>query len=125
MSAKVGQIGPVRAAAFVGGSYSHRSTSVDAERTLNKYPEYMESDGARVPSALIDTPGMRIVSPSTGIGGNRCLYASASGRLFGVFENGVYEFDASFNRTLRWRLESSQGRVTMVDNGAQIFLADG
>lgn len=125
MSAKVGQIGPVRAAAFVGGSYSHRSTSVDAERTLNKYPEYMESDGARVPSALIDTPGMRIVSPSTGIGGNRCLYASASGRLFGVFENGVYEFDASFNRTPRWRLESSQGRVTMVDNGAQIFLADG
>ena len=43
MSAKVGQIGNVRGAMFVGGSYSHRSTSVDAEKTLNKYPEYMES----------------------------------------------------------------------------------
>ena len=104
MSAKVGQIGNVRVAMFVGGSYSHRSTSVDAEKTLNKYPEYMESNGARVPSALIDTPGLRQVSAPTGIGGNRCLYASASGRLFGVFENLVFEFAADFSRTLLWQL---------------------
>ena len=125
MSAKVGQIGNVRGAMFVGGSYSHRSTSVDAEKTLNKYPEYMESNGARVPSALIDTPGLRQVSAPTGIGGNRCLYASASGRLFGVFENLVFEFAADFSRTLLWQIGSTNGRVTMVDNGSQLFLADG
>ena len=125
MSAKVSQIGPVKATAFVGGSYSHRSTSVDAEMTLNKYPEYMEVDGARVPAALIDTPGLHQVFASTGIGGCRCLYASAAGRLFGVFENKVYEFNADFSRVFRWNLGSSTGRVTMVDNGAQLFLADG
>lgn len=125
MSAKVSQIGSVKAAAFVGGSYSHRSTSVDAERTLNKYPEYMESDGARVPAALIDTPGLHQVSASTGIGGCRCLYATSSGRLFGVFENKVFEFLSDFSRVFRWTIGSSEGRVTMVDNGTQIFLADG
>lgn len=125
MSAKVGQVGNVRGAMFVGGSYSHRSTSVDAEKTLNKYPEYMESDGARVPSALIDTPGLHEVSAKTGLGGIRCAYTTASGRLFVVFESKVFEFSADFSRTFLFRLDSYAGRVTMVDNGEQLFLADG
>ena len=125
MSAKVGQVGNVRGAMFVGGSYSHRSTSVDAEKTLNKYPEYMESDGARVPSALIDTPGLHEVSAKTGLGGIRCAHTTASGRLFVVFESSVFEFAADFSRAFLFRLDSDGGRVTMVDNGEQLFLADG
>ena len=107
MSAKVAEIGPVRATQFVGGTYSHRSTSVDAEYTLNKYPEYMESDGARVPSALMDTPGLRVVSGITTGGGCRCLYTASNGRLFGVFGSEVVEFDANFYRSLLFSIPFS------------------
>lgn len=125
MSAKVAEIGPVRATQFVGGTYSHRSTSVDAEYTLNKYPEYMESDGARVPSALMDTPGLRVVSGITTGGGCRCLYTASNGRLFGVFGSEVVEFDVNFYRSLLFSIPSNSGRVTMVDNGEQLYIADG
>ena len=125
MSAKVSQVGPVHGSMFVGPSYGHRSTVADAERTLNKYTEYMESEGARVASALLDTPGMRQVSEAEGRGGCRCLYPSAGGRLFGVFGNSVVEFDSNWNRIWRFYLRSTSGRVTMVDNGSQLFIADG
>lgn len=125
MSAKVSQVGPVRAAMFVGPSYGHRSTVADAERTLNMYTEYMESNGARVDSALIGAPGLRPVSEAEGRGGCRCMYPSAGGRLFGVFGSSVVEFDANFNRSFRFFLRSNSGRVTMVDNGTQLFVADG
>lgn len=125
MSAKVASGGPAQVAQFVGGSYAHRSPVVDCELTLNKYPEYMESAGARVPSALMDTPGLHQLSEKTGRGGCRCAYTTSTGRLFMVFASAVFELDATFDRTLRFGLAGSTGRVTMVDNGTQLFICDG
>lgn len=122
---KVAQIGPVQVAQFVGGSYSHRSTVVDAELTLNKYPEYMESNGARVPSALMDTPGLHEVSASNGQGGCRCAYTTSTGRLFMVFSNSVYEITTTYSRVLRCGVSGFSGRITMVDNGTQLFICEG
>ena len=122
---KVAQIGPVQVAQFVGGSYSHRSTVIDAEMTLNKYPEYMESNGARVPSALMDTPGLHEVSAKTGRGGCRCAYTTSTGRLFMVFSNSVYEITTTYSRILRCGVAGFSGRITMVDNGTQLFICEG
>ena len=80
------------------------------------YPEYMGGDGARVPSALMDT---RVFASFLALPRAAGADASTPHRMavcFGVFGSGVVEFDANFYRSLLFSIRHP-ARVTMVDNG--------
>jgi hypothetical protein len=46
---------------FVGPSYRSQAITADAERTVNWYPEVLESAGAKTPAALYPTPGVQLL----------------------------------------------------------------
>ena len=43
---------------FIGGSYESQALTADVERTVNWYPEVLQSKGATAPATLLPTPGV-------------------------------------------------------------------
>lgn len=106
---------------FLGGSGTQRSVTVNASRTVNLY-SVLDQEG-KSPIALYGTPGLtRFAETVTGSG--RGLY-EASGRLFAVVANTLYEVSSAGVATNRGTLSSSSGAVSMADNGVQLAIVDG
>lgn len=114
---------------FIGPSYQLRSVNADCQRSVNWYPERVESGTGKAAWVLQPTPGMKLFAQSGETQtGCRGLYTTSSGRLFGVFYQSLYEFAADGTKTFRGSLTSSSGFVRMADNGAtgnQLIVVDG
>jgi hypothetical protein len=78
---------------FCGGSYASESSLVDAQQSINFYPEMTENQNSRVSMALYRTPGLgpfaTLVGPSV-----RGTYI-ANGRRFAVSGTHLYELSAT------------------------------
>ena len=51
--------------AFIGGSYESQAATADQERTINLFPEIMETPGATADKALYPTPGVTQLDAAT------------------------------------------------------------
>jgi len=81
----------MRLPGFCNGSYPAFSANIDAERTVNLYPEIQESPSAKAQASLCPTPGFKtfctLTQPSV-----RTLYAlPVDNRVFAVGGTVVYE----------------------------------
>lgn len=108
---------------FVGPSYTLRSLNADCQRSLNLYPEVIESGTGKSVSALIGTPGL-VRFATAGNGPVRGCW-NAQGRGFVVSGSGLYELASDGAATLRGTLATSTSRVSMADNGVQLVIVTG
>ena len=109
---------------FIGPSYTLRSVSVDAQKSLNLYPEINEigTGKHREIAALVSTPGLTRIATLEGPG--RGLYAAGNGRLFAVSGSKFYEI--TLTAAVEYgTLSSTTGQVGMADNGIDLLVVDG
>jgi hypothetical protein len=109
---------------LVGGSYQERSLPLDAQRTINLYPVVDETQQGKEVSALYGTPGKRLFG-TAGAGPMREAYTAANGRAFFVSGNKLYELSSGGSATERGTLLTSNGNLTVDENGSQLGLCDG
>lgn len=81
---------------FIGPTYQNRSLAVDAQRTMNLYPETIESGSGRNVAALLGRPGLQLFTtlPQTPIralvAGENRLFAVAGARFYEINNNGSW-----------------------------------
>lgn len=82
---------------FCGGSYISQSVTADCERTMNLYPEIVESQGGASAATLYCTPGLKLFANLPG-SQNRGAF-TINGRTFSVADAILYEVfaDGTFN----------------------------
>src|SRR5262245_8120718 len=101
---------------FISGSYPSLSPIADVERTINWYPEAMESKGATSPQVLYPTAGQtRFVT--VGDTGARALFAM-DGHTTGVVGGNFYELMAGATATIRGAVSLDPKLATITYNGA-------
>ncbi len=112
--------------AFIGPSYTLRSVNVDAQRTVNLYPEIDElgTGKEREVASLISRPGLTKLAMA-GTGPWRGLFWASVGRTFGVSGAGFYEVTTPSAPSLLGTLTTGSGTVGMADNGIDLLLVDG
>jgi hypothetical protein len=108
---------------FIGPSYVSRSLNVDAQRSINLFPEIVESKDGKNSYYLLGTPGLRVFTslPTTPLRGTyqmlgRC-FAVSGDKLYEIFRNGTY--------SERGTLFTSVNPVGIADNGLQLVIVDG
>ncbi len=111
---------------FIGPSYTLGHPSESSQRLVNLYLEANEAGPRKGnPMRFLPTPGLRKVA-TLGAGPTRGEHRAATGQLFVVSGNSLYEVLSSFDVIQRVGfLASSEGRVTMADNGSVIMVGDG
>jgi hypothetical protein len=117
----------MRQLGFVGPTYTQQSVSVDAQRTLNLYPEVDESGFGKNGeiASLVGTPGLLRLA-TAGAGPCRGLhYVSRSSRAFMVSGAELYEITDAEAPVLRATLDTTRGFASMADNGAELCIVDG
>jgi len=116
----------MRYPSFIGGSYPAQSPTVDAERTINLYPEVVASKGANAQIALYSIPGSAVfVAVDTS--GGKAMFESA-GRCFGVVGNVFYEFFENQTAINRGTVAGDANPATIStngDGGGQLFVTSG
>lgn len=81
---------------FLSGSYSSWSPNTDLEKTINLYPEIVESAGGKNKVVLHGTPGLQVhcTLPTAPIralwAGEERLFAIGGAKLYEVFSDGTY-----------------------------------
>lgn len=81
---------------FVGQTYVSESVNVDAQRTVNLYPEFVESGTGKAKVVLYGAPGLTTFatmaqSPIRGMfATDSRLFVAAGASLYEVFSNGSY-----------------------------------
>lgn len=115
--------------AFFGGSYESRAVTADAERTINWYPELLQSSGAPSRAAFYPTPGVEVIHTATVSPGRAHL--AIGGREFAVIGSEVQEFDANGDVIGSTDLQSSalDGKPATIssngDAGGQLLITAG
>lgn len=106
---------------FVGPTYALLA-SADAQRTVNLYPEVVESGTGKVKVVFRTTPGLITFatlpySPVRGLwsGGGRC-FAAAGSRVLEVFSNGTYT-ELGVIAT-----DADNSPVQIFPNGTQLYI---
>jgi len=112
---------------FVGPSYHLNSVAVDAQRCVNWYPRINESGKSKEAEvmALIDRPGY---SEAVDVGAGlpqRGSMTGTNGVYYTVNGAKLYKIDSTYTATLLGTLNTSEGHVSMVDNGATLAIVDG
>jgi hypothetical protein len=108
---------------FVGGSYTARSASFDAQRCVNLYPETGSSVSKDV-MMLIGTPGKRLWSTLSG-GGIRGLLRFAANVGIVVCGANVYKVDIYGSGTLLGTIDALSSPISMASNGTQVMIVTG
>jgi len=77
---------------FIGPSYQTPAVQVDAQRSVNLYPEFIAPDGgsSSEKAVLVRTPGLLLLNDQMGPGVGRALF-SVSGRVFAIVADRFYE----------------------------------
>lgn len=125
---------------FCGGSYPYSTRNVSPQRTINWYPEVVETADARTKITLQPTEGEeeipRIRYPlqpdNTRRFDGRCrgLYYASNGAMYCVFGKTWYKLvvrdepEYSYEAIKVFDIENGED-VSMADNGILIVLADG
>lgn len=114
----------MRLPGFCGGTYQSQSPNIDAEDCINLYPERSESQGAKVPIALLHTPGKKLFCqlPEAGVPG----MFTVNGRSFAAGAS-LWELQATgfaINRgslgaapILPTQICSNEGQILILNNG--------
>lgn len=112
---------------FIGPSYTLRSVNLDCQRCVNFYPEVNEmgTGKEREVMALMGTPGLRLLFDSSSDGPCRGVYTTKRGNLFVVFGSKLYSISSNWVKTHIGTLITSEGPVSMADNGVQLIIVDG
>lgn len=113
---------------FVGPSYEAPSIYQDAQECINFFPEIdpLKSPGERGVVALYPTPGLtsRIVFQNKQeVRGMRTL--SGGQYMMAVVGSYVYILTPDFVSTMVGQLNSTVGRVSISDNGVNVYIVDG
>lgn len=109
---------------FIGPSYTAQSTNIEAQRTINLYPQLDESGTGKNVASLLSTPGLTLFLALDQVA--RGSYSTTeTGRQFYVENVNLWEAFADGTKTLRGTLNSSAGFVSIADNGLQMMLVDG
>lgn len=114
---------------FIGPSYTAKSPSVDAQRTVNLYPEVNETGNGKEKEvmSLIGTPGLRLAK-SVGNGPIRLIHVDPSLRVFVVSGNSMYRLTRSegvWSSTLLGTLTTSTGIVKAASSSLHTVFVDG
>lgn len=109
---------------LIEGSYSTRSVIASAQRCINLYAE-ANPKSALSPFTFYSVPGLTSLAfpPTAGLG--RGLYWANSDALYYVCGSNVYGVSSTWNMTLLGTLTTTNGIVSMVDNGTTLILVDG
>jgi hypothetical protein len=111
---------------FVGPSYTQQSLNVDAQRTLNLYPEMDERGTGKNQevAALVSTPGLRLVSTVAEVGLPQRAPDGGRARVPGHRREAL-RGDQPENPAALGTLDTTNGYVGMTDNGLQLAIVDG
>lgn len=111
---------------FIGPSYVSQSVNVDCQRAVNLFPEInaLGTGKEKEVASLVSTPGLTLLltlpeSPHRG------LYTASNREVYAVGGNKLYSIDSNFLATQIGVLSSSDGPVSMADNGTQLVIVDG
>ncbi len=109
---------------YTGQSYTFRSKSFDAQRSINQFRVKSEVGDSKQVYAMEGTPGRTLFCNTgpDGIRGGR----EFNGRCFFVMGFKLYELSSLGVATLKGTMTTSQyGPVGMSDNGLQLIIVDG
>jgi len=108
---------------IVGDAYKEFSTNLDAQTLINFYV-MIDKDG-KFPTALYPTPGLGMFSAgAAGQKSVRCLLEK-NNSLYAVIDNKLYLVSRVGDRRELGTLNTSIGRVQIIDNGYQLEIIDG
>ena len=120
--------------AFIGGSYQSKAFTADCERSINWFPELLESEGATSRAILLPTPGVEILETAAVLGRTpfhqfpgRAHFAM-NGREFAVVGNNLYEFNEIGRKTDLGEVEFDGSPATICSNGdggGELFITSG
>jgi len=113
---------------FVGPSYEAPSIYQDAQECINWFPEIdpLKQPGDRGVVALYPTPGLSSLVLFQNQQEVRGMVTLSGGSiLVAVCGPYVYALTSSFIVTMVGQLNSSTGRVGIVDNGVNVYIVDG
>src|SRR5437899_8354938 len=106
---------------FVGQSYSSQSVSADAQRTMNFYPEIIESGAGKSSAVLYPTPGL-ISLYALGTDPIRGLY-TVNSRTFCVQGQNLFELLANNTSVNRGNVGTDGLPVSMVGGPEQLLVS--
>jgi len=107
---------------LAGGSYTTQSRIADSSRTINLYPELIESARGPAGAVLYSTPGYTLFA--TGLAGFSRGHFNFNGRLYTVAGNTVYELNPSTGAILTTLgiIDSDSQQCTIFSNRYQIMI---
>jgi hypothetical protein len=116
----------VRFAGFIGPSYVAQSVTVDNQRTVDLYPEInpLGTGKEREVACLAPTPGL-LLKLTLAESPVRAVYTASNGEVYAVGGTKLYSISSSWVATQLGALNSSEGVVSMADNGTHLVLVDG
>jgi hypothetical protein len=102
--------------ALCGGTFKGRSIGLDGQECTNLYLETSASPDAKEPSALIGTPGLKLLSQiGTSSQGCRGLFTTARDRLLMVVGSNLYEVSPSGSASILGHLNTYKGTVSFAE----------
>jgi hypothetical protein len=110
---------------FIGPSYTLSSVSVDSQRCINLIPELVESGTGKEASQYYyrGSPGLTTLLTLAG-GVYRGSYTATNGTLYAVGGNKLYSISSSWVATELGTLDTTEGRVSIADNGLHLCVVD-
>jgi hypothetical protein len=113
---------------FVGPSYEAPSIYQDAQECINFFPEIdpLKQPGERGVVALYPTPGLLtqvLFQNAEEVRGLQTL--TGGSKLVAVCGPYVYVISSAFVATIIGQLNSTTGRVSITDNGVNVYIVDG
>ena len=109
---------------FVGGSYTARSRTFDAQRSLNLYPEMSGSGTSRSVAALYGTPGLALWASLAG-GPVRGLLRFNETQALAVVGSTVYALTTAGVGVAIGSISAGTAPVSMASNGTTVMLVTG
>lgn len=112
--------------AFVGASYRSQSYVADQERTINRFVEIVEGEGATRRTALYPTPGFRAFATALSSGCRGTFKDEDTGRVFAVFYTSLVEISSGGTVSVLGDVALDTNPVTFSTNGEdQLFVTAG
>lgn len=108
---------------LVGGLFEARSPAVNAQKTVNLYPEVTQS-GAKKRIVLYSTPGLTPIT-TAGVGPIRSNMAKFDDKLYFVSKDELYSLDSAGTATSIGTINTENGRCILAAGRDFLMLVDG
>ena len=106
--------------AFVGGSYTSRSTAVADEEAINLFAETTETEGTQAKRSYFGTPGLTVFAAFPAMPVRGQLWTGT--RLFAVGGTNLYEVFADGTVTARGNVASDGAPVSMAASSVEMLI---